>query len=380
MKNIVTVLIKKIKLNEFSLNDLELVKSISANELVEILKLEDLSIRNFLIKAYFTTYDESTVELAYDIFDKTYKILAEIWASEALYETSEDLASGLLTITYLNSNFVSNIRANIIEEKLNDFESQTYKFLEYLKTKRIENNLIYTIFGSGNMVSIPNKKDDELLNLMPEETKSMLEKIISDLDFLNMVWEYYILVANNQDSQNILDEIKKIKNKKDLVKKMLPESIFKKLEPIFTYEKEFRFSEIIGSEFKFENKRDVEEYEDLELKSEIKSEIKSDSLSNFFDKFKKNKKIEVKPERNFVNENFPKRRNSIHKAPKKRGNGKIIVVSVLIMLAISVGIGSIVHKSTITKDEPIQNAILKDGLKANVTVNEVKTNKEENIE
>lgn len=50
------------------------------------------------------------------------------------------------------------------------------------------------------------------------------------------------------------------------------------------------------------------------------------------------------------------------------------------MLAISVGIGSIVHKSTITKDEPIQNAILKDGLKANVTVNEVKINKEENVE
>lgn len=380
MNNIVTVLIKKVKSNTFSLNDLELVKSISANELVEILKLEDLSIRNFLIKAYFTTYDEKTVELAFEIFDNTYKILAEIWASEALYETSEDLASGLLTITYLNSNFVSNIRKNIIEEKLNDFESQTYKFLEYLKTKRADKNLIYTIFGSGKMVSIPDKSDDELLDLMPEETKSMLEKMISDLDFVNMVWEYYILVANNQDSKNVLDEIKKIKNKKDVVKRMLPKSIFNKLESILTYEQEFRFDEIIGAQFKFDNKRDIEKDEEKEFKSEIKSEIKTDSFSGLFDMFKKNKKIEIKPEKTFVNENFPKRRNSIHKAPKKRGNGKIIVVSVLIMLAISVGIGSIVHKSTITKDEPIQNAILKDGLKANVTVNEVKINKEENVE
>ena len=85
------------------------------------------------------------------------------------------------------------------------------KILEYLKTKRADKNLIYTIFGSGKMVSIPDKSDDELLDLMPEETKSMLEKMISDLDFVNMVWEYYILVANNQDSKNVLDEIKKKK-------------------------------------------------------------------------------------------------------------------------------------------------------------------------
>ena len=80
---------------------------------------------------------------------------------------------------------------------------------------------------------------------------------------------------------------------------MLPKSIFYKLESILTYEQEFRFDEIIGAQFKFDNKRDIEKkMKKKNSNQKLNPEIKTDSFSGLFDRFKKkNKKIEIKPEK-----------------------------------------------------------------------------------
>lgn len=380
MENVINNLRKKVSEGSFSRKEMDLLKNINSDELIEIFNISKIDIRNFLIKAYFTTFDNRVVHQSYEKYENTYKIFSQVWKEELLLEKPESLAKSMMIVTFFNTDFVKIIRDNISKDKVSDFESQVYQFILYLNKKIDEGTLVFNIFGSSKEF-IPDKEDEELLKILPKGTREYCEKLIDDIEYTGELWKYYISVAKKNEDFEILSKITDASDSKkiEFAQRILPVEVFSKLKNKI-YVEEVNFEDLL-SQNESHQKAIFETSKNIgvaESESIVKSDLKKSGVKESFKIFKNvlRNKSKLTPnitsENNNISERASRRRKAFKKTPQKRGNGKIIALSVIIMFSISFGFGGLLHKSSLSKKEPIEEAILNNGLKAKITLNEVK--------
>jgi hypothetical protein len=348
----ISQLISNYKEGNFSKEDLNELGKSNSDELIEILKIEDITIRNFLVKAYFTTYNNKIVNEAEEKFEDIDKIFAEVWIEEALQENPDNITKAYLGITFLTTDFISRIRNKIsTKDNLNKFESQIYETIKFLKDKAEKETFFSTIFA------VKSCTDESFLNSMQEADRNWACKIKENFVFINTIWLYYFSVADGNENIEYKSLISESKNKLNFARNMLPEEVFINIKKLLEKEDIIDMSMAIQTH-DHDNDTIIDNDKEKFCKSNIKKDSFENSLNGFKDKIKNN--VGKKPSK----------RKLFNKAPQKRGNGKIIMISVLVMMATSVSFAVIMNKTTKVKDLPIQEVILKDGLKAEVNLKE----------
>jgi hypothetical protein len=346
----VSTLISNYKESKFSKEDLNELGKVNSDELIEILTIDEITTRNFLIKAYFTTYNNKIVNETEERFEDIDKIFAEVWMDEAIQENPDNITKAYLGITFLTTDFISRIRNKInTKENLNKFESQIYDTINFLKEKSENETFFSTIFA------VKSCNDDTFLNSMQEADRAWACKIKENFDFINTIWLYYCSVASGEENTLYKDHISNSKCKKSFARNMLPEEVFNNIKSLLEKEDIIDMSMAIQT-----HDNSTETIMDNGQEKVCKSDIKKESFGNSINGFKN--KIKNKAQKK------QSKRKIFNKAPQKRGNGKIIMISVIVMMATSVSFAVIMNKTTKTKDAPIQEVILKDGLKAEINL------------
>jgi hypothetical protein len=362
------ILINSYNNNEFSLKDLDILKDLSSSELVDLVNIDDFEIRTYLIKAYFTTYSDDIVSSAQNIKHDIKSILANVWENHMLSENSVNLSKGMIGFSFLNTNLISMLRENISEKNIMSFENQVYEMFLFFNKKIEEERFLFTIFGSSESV-FPNKNDLEMLRNIPENSEKLCTKFIEDVFFISTLWKYYLLKAKKENTSEILNLIKTFENKITVAKKVFPSDVYEKLKGVITITEEKSFADILVDS---DSPRKAI-FEDNTQQSEDKS---GKGLETYIKGFREN--ISSKLPKNTQTVKVEKIKSEKNKKlgilstnkPQKRGNGRMIISTVCIMLSFVTFFGVVAHKTTKTNGEPIHSAIL-EGLTATITVNQV---------
>lgn len=368
--SIVNELLEAYIKNVFSQKHLNLLKEINPVELASIFDIEDLEARNYLIKSYLTTYDDKILDSAQKINENSISEVVRVWGEEMINEEPESLISGMIGYSFLTTNLVSKIRDNIKNEIVSDFESQVYSVFSFLKNKIEEDYFLFTLFGSNKKI-FPKEKDNIILEKSDEECEIIYSDLIKKVLYICDIWEYYISKSKGEDNSSLIKKIKS-QNKNIFAKTILPPSVYKKMEFILLEKnEESDFIDILN----ISDSPQKAVFEDTKGEKESISNEGKKIMDTFKGIRDSNKSINKK-----YDNNINKKRNVLKSAKTNdSGNGKKIVVTVLLMLSISAFAGILIHKSSETKEEPISKAILS-GINANVTINEVEIEPEEKKE
>jgi hypothetical protein len=359
--SIINEVLEAYKNNVFTQKHLASLKEIEYVELASLFDIEDMDARNYLIKAYLTTYNDEVIDSAQQINNNVFSEMVRVWQEELLRETPESIISGMIGYSFLTTDIVSKIRSNMKGECVSDFESQVYNIFEFLKNKIDDGDFIYTLFGSNKKI-FPKEKDSVILHKMKPDTKNICNELIEKVIYICDIWQYYIAKSKGDDVSFLVEKIQS-KNKNIFAKTILPPSVYNKMEFLLVE---------INEESDFIDILNLSDRPQQAVFEDTKSEKDSlrDGGKHLIDSFKK-----IKSKNNSVNRGAEsqtnKKRNVLKSSStKESGNGKKIMATVLIMLSLSAFSGILLHKTSEKKEEPISKTILS-GISANVTLNDV---------
>ncbi len=356
----------------FGVKELGIFKQLTTEELAEIFAIKEKNLRDYLIKAYITNYDDDKFLELESLSNNSAKILAGVWEEHLLSLEPKSLLTGMVGYSFLTTNIIKNLRTNINEESINQFESQTYNTFTYLNNLVESKEFIFEVFGS-NPKNFPKETDDVILGKMNQGTKELCNGMINKVKIVNLIWSYYITKSKKQDTLEIEKQIQSLNVKEDYLKNVFPKFIFDKIKNVLKKDEESVFADILNF-----TESPQEAIFDEEIGTTSNTEKKEESEGKrLFDNFKqmgKSNNVSVHSEikskkRKILNQN----------SHKEKGNGKRMILIVLVAILISSMFGVLMYKKNETEVVPITDTIL-EGIDANVTINKVDFEEEENKE
>jgi hypothetical protein len=339
--------------NKFSEKDLNILKEINESDLLSLINMKNTANRDYLIKAYFTTYNDEVVSsVEKNTNSNIYKIFSNVWVSEAINNSPSEILLSYLGVTLLETNFISKIRENIDNKKdLDLFERQVYDVIDFLNKRLVDNELLSVIFSTKDSIS-----DKDLLSKMSDTDRALGERLIRKVLFIGQTWEYFLLKANGDDDNELKSSLSS-SNYALFAEHMLPSMVYSKISHLFSSDN-LNIAEIISSEIS----SDII-VEDLNESIVCKSDMKGES---FYDSFK-SVKSKIKDNVSGKNKSKKSKKVSFKKIPEKSGHGKLIVFGVLILITISVSFAYVMNKvNDKSIGTSVEKIILNDNVEAKV--------------
>ncbi len=341
-----SLIVKNIEMNKsITIEDLEILKNFNANDLEELLSL-DHEEKKYIIKAYFTVIDYSTLNKVYNKKPTIVSnILAESWVFEVLNSKIEDIISAYLPISLFSTNLIDIIRTGIsnnYKEYIIEFENKNISLLKTLINE--EDYILSKIYLLSNKYS--NKEFlFNLENSGDKESYLIANKVLNVILSFKLIYEIYE-TEDIKLKENLKFNLEKNKNADyfNLVKKIIPnymQFIIKELE-----DKSINMMTVLNKE------------SEVEPISEIITEKKEPKLISKF------KSI-------LNNENDNKKEKFKLSLDKKRGNLKILLISSILIIISFFSIMKIVKIEIEKSNKIINKEVIKDSdIEVEVILNE----------
>lgn len=348
----------------FGVKELGIYKQLTTEELDVIFSIEEKKLRDYLIKAYITNYDDDKFLDLETLNKDAPTIFASVWEDHLISLEPKSLLTGMVGYSFLTTNIISKLRKNIDESNINNFESQIYNTFNYLNSLIEKQKFIFEVFGS-NPTSFPNEKDEVILEKMNKGTKELCNTMINKVKIVSLIWKYYISKSKSEDTSKIESQIKNINIKENYLKNVFPVFIFDKIKNVLKKDEESVFAELLNLE---ESPQEAIFDEDTTIDNSNK--IEESESNKIFEKFKDFGKNNINNV-SIHNDAKPKKRKILNKnSHKEKGNGKKMILIVLSSIIISSMLGVLLYKKNETEIVPITDTIL-EGIDANVTINKV---------